>query len=111
MIFDDSFEDLKVLKPNQNINNKSHPEISLDNFIEKRQNEMVLQNLDNIYSLYKIQINRDFFQLPALQSNNQENKRDRSKKRLSTQEESCYKNSFEKKSLKQSLADFSLHEQ
>jgi len=34
---------------------------SLDNFLEQRQNEIVKQNLDNIYCLYKIEINKEFF--------------------------------------------------
>ena len=34
---------------------------SLDNFIEQRQNEIVQENLENIYTLYQLQINKDFF--------------------------------------------------
>ena len=68
---------------------------------------MVLQNLDNIYTLYKIEINIDYFKLPQVEPKNKNFKNDASTKELNTFEESCLKIYIDQKSLKNSITEFS----
>lgn len=87
MIFDDSQEELQILHSQKGLENNKGAFTSLDNFLEQRQNEIVKQNLDNIYCLYKIEINKEFFAWDF--NENAKENANQNRTLPSTQEDSC----------------------